>query len=99
MAVAGAAGVLAWLAPLLWESGGLAAYREAAGALAAGNVWAKSVFVAGLDGWGARLGQMPADLAVSLGLVAPALAALGAWRLRGGGGQALARLDPLLHGA
>lgn len=99
MAVAGAVGVLVWLAPLLWESGGLAAYREAAGALATGNVWAKSVFVAGLDGWGARLGQMVSDLAVSLGLVAPALATLGAWRLRGGGGPALARLDPLLQGA
>lgn len=96
---AGAAGVLVWLAPLLWESGGLEAYREATGSLVAGNVWAKSVFVTGLDGWGARLGQMSADLAVSLGLVAPALAVLGAWRLRGGGGPALARLDPLLQGA
>jgi hypothetical protein len=99
LASAGAVGVLAWLAPLLWESGGLAGYREAAGALVAGNVWAKSVFVAGFDGWGARLGQMTSDLAVSLGLVAPALAALGIWRLRGGGGRALAELDPLLHGA
>ncbi|MEE2678497.1 MAG: hypothetical protein VX546_07980 [Myxococcota bacterium] len=99
MAAAGAVGVGLWLVPLLWESGGLTAYLDATGALASGNVWAKSVFVTGFGVGATRLAAMLSDLVTSLGLVAPAFLALIAWRLRGGGGPALARLDPLLHGA
>lgn len=99
MAAAGAVGVGLWWIPLLWESGGLTAYLDTTGALAGGNVWAKSVFVTGFGVGAVRLGTMLSDLVTSLGLVAPAFLALVAWRLRGGGGPGLARLDPLLHGA
>lgn len=92
------AGLALWIGPLLWESGGLAAWREASTALAAGNVWAKSIFARGPAVlMGERLLPMLSDLARGLG----PLAAVSAWlvvrRLRRGD-PALTRLDPLLAG-
>lgn len=98
LALAGAAGAAVWLLPLLWESGGLAQYRAAAGPLAVGNVWAKSIFAAGLAGWGARLGAMTRDLALGMGGLAPLVLASAFWRARTRT-PAAAALDPLLLGA
>lgn len=93
------AGLVLWIAPLLWESGGLAAWREASGALTAGNVWAKSVFARGFAGFlTGRWVPMLGDLVPGLGLVALCSAAVVIRRLRSGD-PALARLDPLLAGA
>lgn len=66
-ALAGALGVALWFVPLLVESGGLAAYREATGSLASGNVLAKSAFHVGAAAWFARLLEMAGDLSVGLG--------------------------------
>jgi hypothetical protein len=98
LAGAGAAGIAAWAVPLLRESGGLSGYHAAAGALAWGNIWARSVFVSGFDGWGGRLASMSADLAEGLGALLAALAALLVLRVRRRDDDALTRLDPLIFG-
>jgi hypothetical protein len=67
LALAGAGGVALWAVPMLWEAGGTAAYRAATSPLAAGNIWGKSVFVAGFEGWGTRLADMGLDLLTALG--------------------------------
>lgn len=80
--LAGAAGIALWAIPLLWEAGGLDAYRTATGPLAWGNVWSKSVFVAGVHGWGSRLGAMGLDLLTALGglVVLVPIAAMMHWQ-------------------
>jgi hypothetical protein len=98
LAGAGAAGIAAWAVPLLRESGGLSGYHAAAGALAWGNIWARSVFVSGFDGWGGRLASMSADLAEGLGALLAALATLLVLRVRRRDDDALTRLDPLIFG-
>ena len=93
------AGLALWVAPLIWESGGFAAWREASTSLAAGNIWAKSIFARGPDGFfAARLLPMLDDLARGLGLLAAIAAMVAARRFRRGD-PCLAHLDPLLAGA
>ena len=92
-------GLALWVGPLLWESGGLAAWREASTALTSGNIWAKSIFARGTAGLiDERLLPMLSDLARGLG----PLLALSAWlvvRRSRRDDAALARLDPLLAGS
>ncbi|MBW2269543.1 MAG: hypothetical protein JRH16_13290 [Deltaproteobacteria bacterium] len=98
LGLAGAAGGALWVIPLLWESGGIAAYRADAGPLAVGNIWNGSVFVAGFDGWRTRLADMGLDLLTALGgLVAVVVAAL-ALRVRKRAAEPVA-YDVLLQGA
>ncbi len=98
LALAGAAGVAVWAVPLLWEAGGIPAYRADAGPLAAGNVWARSVFVAGFEGWAARLADMGLDLMTSLGGLGAVVLAAILLRVRGRAATPGAS-DTLLAGA
>ncbi len=92
-------GLALWGVPLLWESGGFAAWREASTSLAVENIWAKSIFARGLDGFlGDRLGPMLGDLVPGLGLLAALSAIVTVRRVRRGD-AALAGLDPLLAGS
>lgn len=96
----GALGVLGWQLPLLLESGGPAAYREASAELVLGNVWAKSLFAQGLDGlWWERLEPMLAALAGGLGMLLPVALALAVLRALPRRSPELAALDGLLVGA
>lgn len=99
-AVAGAfaLGTAVWVGALLAESGGFSAWREASGALAAGNVWSKSIFAAGVSALPGRLAAMLVDLGLGLGLLGPAALGVAILRRRRGA-PGLARLDPLLAGA
>jgi hypothetical protein len=74
-AVAGAGGVLMWWGPMVLESGGLDAYRDATRALLEGNVLRKSVFVEGITGrWLSRFPFMAPHVLRALGPIVPLMA-------------------------
>ncbi len=95
----GALGLATWVVPLMVGVGGLARYRELSAAITSGNIWAKSVFVEGVQKvWLARVPLMAGDLWLGAGIFGLLAVGILVARvlLRD---DRLARLDPLLSGA
>jgi hypothetical protein len=86
-------GLLAWIAPLLYESGGWTAWYSASHRLFSGNIWDRSLLTTGMQGLKSRFAMIE-DLGLGMGLFLAPVPWLLAARLRGG----LKELDTLLLG-
>ncbi len=93
-----AAGLAAWLVPMLVECGGWQAWRDASAEMMAGNIWDRSALSRGLPKLGENLGKLGDDLVLGLGpgLGLLALGLLARWLRRAD--DAVRSLDPILWG-